>query len=277
MNRDTALPSRSTLPGSRPAISRGWTKHETGHPEPDRCSSCSLLDLPSELHLQLMSWLDFRDIQMLRATNSYFRHLPSDTQIARIRRDYVADLVSAEMKEVAESAANAASTPASNDTSSDDASQRLTCYSCLRHLLIHAFSRTQMTRRRGKGHADASKRFCVDCALRLHKWEPGISLSFSWGDAVYCRRCRGLVPLRNSPAEWAGTLGLCEGCQAVLGIPDWRQHEGEGTRGFWYEAKALLDRNFAEQRKGMQGERADMWETLRGEIASLRLSEKLEV
>ncbi|PGH11568.1 hypothetical protein AJ79_04826 [Helicocarpus griseus UAMH5409] len=243
----------------------------------------TLLDLPSELHLQLISWLDFRDLQMLRATNSYFRNLPSDVEIARVRRDYVADLVRAEMEEVSRSATNPSSTSLTHDFNNVDtvpvSPQRLTCYSCLRHLPIHAFSSTQTTRRRGKGHADASKRFCASCALRLHKWEPGVTLSFSWGEAVFCRRCRQLKPLHDNAAEWARIFGLCESCRTLLGIPDWHQHgEGEGVRGVWYGAKELLDNTFVGRERSVAvRDREDLWEELREKIAELKLSERLEV
>ncbi|PGH07496.1 hypothetical protein GX51_01797 [Blastomyces parvus] len=284
MNGTNILPSRSALiankSGNAQAQPQAQGRSQQGHPELKGRGSPSLLDLPSEIHLQLMSWLNFRDLQMLRATNSYFRNLPSDIEVARIRRDYVADLVRAETKEVAESAASASATFPSNsidDNGRSTSPQRLTCYSCLRYLPIHSFSTTQTTRRRGKGHADASKRFCVTCALRLRKWEPGITLSFSWGEAVYCRRCRNLMPLGESAAEWARIFGLCEGCRAVLGIPNWHQHEDGGAQAFWYGAKELLDRTFAERGRGRESERVDMWEELRKKIAVLRLSEELEV
>ncbi|KKZ66154.1 hypothetical protein EMCG_08110 [[Emmonsia] crescens] len=284
MHRHSTLPSNPALPVNKSGIGQGQAQAQSQqkprYQELKGSGLSSLLDLPSELHLQLMSWLNFRDLQMLRATNSYFRNLPSDAEVARIRRDYVADLVRAEMEEVAVSATNASSTSLSSDIDDDIESpslQRLTCYSCLRHLPIDSFSSTQTTRRRGKGHADASKRFCANCALRLHKWEPGITLSFSWGEAVYCRRCRELKPLRASAAEWARIFGLCEGCRTLLGIPDWHQHEGEGAQGFWYGAKELLDRTFAERGRGRESERVDMWEELREKIAELRLSEELEV
>ncbi|OJD13979.1 hypothetical protein AJ78_05639 [Emergomyces pasteurianus Ep9510] len=281
MNHDSDLPSMASPPTNRSGFVRTQVQgQQKPRPQEFEGSGSSFLGLPSELHLQLMSWLNFRDLQMLRATNSYFRYLPSDVEIARIRRDYVAELVRAEMEEVTESATNALSTFSSSNSSNDTKSptpQRLTCYSCLHHLPIHSFSSTQTTRRRGKGHADASKRFCANCALRLHKWQPGITLSFPWGEAVYCRRCRELKPLRDGAAEWARIFGLCEGCRALLGIPAWHQHEGEGAQGFWYGAKELLDRTFAERGRGRERERGDMWEELREKIAELRLSEELEI
>ncbi|EEH22052.1 hypothetical protein PABG_04263 [Paracoccidioides brasiliensis Pb03] len=250
-----------------------------GKPGDPKGCTLSLLDLPSELHIQLLSWLNFRDLQMLRATNSYFRNLPSEAEIARIRRSYLSDLARAEIEEVARSTTLTLSRFSANEADNKTkfiSPQRLTCYSCLRDLPIRAFSSTQTTRRRGKGHADAAKRFCADCALRLHKWEPGITLSFSWGEAVYCRRCRELKPLRENETEWARIFGLCEGCRTLLGIPDWHQHgEGEGAQGFWYGAKELLDRTFAERGRRI-GEKdiEDMWEELRAKIAELRLSEE---
>ncbi|OAX83087.1 hypothetical protein ACJ72_02558 [Emergomyces africanus] len=287
MNRHGILPSEPSAPVNKSGVVLAQDLAQQ-KAIPQRLKSSgppSLLDLPSELHLQLMSWLNFRDLQMLRATNSYFRNLPSDVEIARIRRDYVADLVCAEMEEVTESATNAPSTFGNNteyptcfrSLTHPPSPQSLTCYSCLRRLPIHSFSSTQTTRRRAKGHADASKRFCANCALRLHKWEPGITLSFTYGEAVYCRRCRELKILRKGAVEWARIFGLCEGCRALLGIPAWHQHEAEGAQGFWYGAKELLDRTFAERGRGRESESEDMWEELREKIAKLRLSEELEV
>ncbi|KAK2746286.1 hypothetical protein FQN55_005714 [Onygenales sp. PD_40] len=250
----------------------------------------SLLDLPSEIHLQIISWLNFRDLQMLRATSHYLRNLPSDAEIARIRRAFVASLVREEKEEATNSALHQT---APDDEEDDEAlsHQRLTCYSCLRCLPHYAFSSTQTTRRRGKGHADAAKRFCASCALRLHKWEPGITLSFPWGEAVYCRRCHGLKNSRPGATEWAKIFGLCESCRTLLGIPDWHLHgEGEGAQGFWYGAKELIDRTVAERRGARERERGlgrgkgeeqeggdeDVWEELKEKIKELRLSGELE-
>lgn len=230
----------------------------TSHPQH---ATLSLLDLPRELHIELLSFLDFRDLQMLRATNTYFRDLPSDTEIARIRAASVAVLHNQELEEY-------------SNTSDSEAFNYLNCYCCLRRRHIHHFTTTQTSRRRRKGHADCLKRFCADCALAKNKWEPGIMLTFNYGMVVYCRGCRKLKP--PPVAEKSRILGLCAECRRLAGIP----HPNvdpvfEPTHSFWYSAKDVVDRAFAELHDSGRPVTENTWASLSRQISALKLEGQL--
>lgn len=236
-----------TDPSSRihsPSSSLGPPSHDNTY----SYHQCGLNALPSELHLEILSYLNFRDLQMFRATNKYFRSLHSSGELAYFRSAYVRQLFEEEAAEVADSAvlhstdiydyphhSHHNSIYTSDDNEDDDSLSGaffLTCYTCLRTLYYTHFSSTQRTRRRSKGHADAMKRFCKDCGLRDHKWGPGALLEFPTGLEVYCRRCRQLNPCNasfsttlitgnssssSSNAEWSRLFGLCYECRMYAG------------------------------------------------------------
>lgn len=228
----------------------------------------SLMNLPSDLHVYLLSFLDFRTLQMLRATSIYFHELPTDAEIQRARTEYVRTLQRLEVEEVKQSIRDdgTTSSPPLNE-------QYLTCYTCFRRRPITAFTNTQITRRRTKGHADAYKRFCKDCAIREDKWEPGIILSFPDRETIYCRRCRNVgTPPRN---EWLRVFGLCEECRVRTGILDVHPPKEGVPAVAWYETRRLVDGLYGQYSHARVPVPEREWKKLEEELRALRLDEEL--
>ncbi|EEP81177.1 predicted protein [Uncinocarpus reesii 1704] len=227
-------------------------------------SAPSLIDLPTDIHVQLVSYLDFRDLQMLRATSTYFRSLFSESEITKARRDYIQALQQKEVDEVLMdqerklSVQTLGAVPENNEPD-----LRLTCYTCLRLLSTQNFADTQVMRRRRKGHADAWKRFCNECAIQENRWEPGITLSFQRRTMIYCRRCRAI---RRVPAnETLRTFGLCQDCCDDTGISRF-----EKSYIFdWYEAKMLIDRFFSRYNSSRVVVTEEDWLQLENELSKL--------
>ncbi|KAL1960475.1 hypothetical protein VTO42DRAFT_7774 [Malbranchea cinnamomea] len=194
--------------------------------------------LPCELHIHLISFLSFPDLQMLRATNTYFRNLPTETEIARARAEYVRVLRETEFNEVKGCTGMALENGNGSSAQNPQIDQYLTCYTCFRRRHENNFANTQITRRRTKGHADAHKRFCKDCAIRGNKWEPGITLSFPYGDVIYCRRCRDIKPPPHN--EWLKVFGLCEDCRVRTKVPDIHPAKEGITAALWYGTKEVF-------------------------------------
>jgi len=66
-------------------------------------------------------------------------------------------------------------------------------------------------KKRSKGHADAYKRFCIDCGIRRPRWQPGQFLKSEGGDIVLCRVCRTL----QTTDDAARGRGLCGSCAKI--------------------------------------------------------------
>jgi hypothetical protein len=217
----------------------------------------SLLDLPTDLHVLLLSYLDFPSLQMLRATCSYFHQLPSNLQIAAARDAYRQTLFEQEQLDP-------------NDK------QLLTCYTCFRRLPISHFACTQISRRRSPGHIDAHKRFCASCAIRDQRWEPGTILSFpphQRRSLVYCRRCRQVqLPPQN---EWLWVFGLCETCRQRTGVPDAHPAKEGVPALVWRETKMLLDRLYTRHGYARVPIPESEWEMLEHELAMMRVDQEL--
>ena len=234
----------------------------------DNPASPSLMNLPSELHVYLLSFLDFRALQMLRSASTYFHELPTDAEIARSRAQYVRTLQKLEVEEVKQAIRDdgTTSSPSLND-------QYLTCYTCFCRRPITSFTNTQITRRRTKGHADAYKRFCKDCAILGDKWEPGIILSFPDRDTIYCRRCRDVrTPPRN---EWLRVFGLCEECRVRTGILDVHPPKEGVPAVAWYETRRLVDGLYGQCSHGRVPVPEGEWKRLEEELRALRLDQEL--
>lgn len=235
----------------------------------------SLMDLPSDLHVQLLSHLEYPDLEMLRGTNSYFRHLPSDLDIAHSRSSYVQTLLQQEQQEVSY-AHSLSFSPDPNDVLAADTNNYfLRCYFCFRRKHISNFTGTQFTQRRSKGHADAGKRFCTSCGVRDRRWEPGTILSTPREQLVYCRRCRELKPL-SSASGWR-SFGFCEECALYLRLPrcghaTYQTQAEMEENGGWADAKAVFDYIYQVQRgKGSRDVVSEeAWAELRERISELR-------
>ncbi|PGH13993.1 hypothetical protein AJ80_06133 [Polytolypa hystricis UAMH7299] len=236
-----------TPPLSAESSSREDHQGNNGVDDESRLPGFSLLDLPSDLHIQLMlSCLDYRDLEMLRSTNTYFRNLLSGTEIRRIKTEYIKILVTKEKEEVANSPIRDCrehELEFEHEDEDEDTGQYLNCYSCLRCLPFTEFSSTQSSKRRRKGHTDAAKRFCKDCGMKGNRWELGTLLSFPTGRVVYCRQCRQLIRCPNP--EWAKLLGMCRSCRLRSEAGGWKHNGisyGDGADHVSYRAKEALDR-----------------------------------
>ncbi|TPX20203.1 hypothetical protein DIZ76_016091 [Coccidioides immitis] len=248
----------SSSPAIRAIDVPEYTKGRLSHDCP------SFLELPTDIHVQLASYLGYRDLQMLRATNTYFRSIYSDFQIAQSREEYIRTLLDQEVKEALmdrQRDFNLEVYGFSRDFGYHD--PRLTCYSCLRRLPEQDFADTQVTRRRRKGHADAYKRFCTECAIRGNKWEPGITLSFQGREMVYCRRCRSIrrIPVHD-PMKM---VGLCQECCDATGISDFHRSDILD----WYAGKILIERFFTRYSNSRVVIPEEDWLKLESELSEL--------
>lgn len=231
----------------------------------DASSRASLLNLPSDLHVTLLSYLDFPALEKLRATSTYFRTLPSDTEIKKCREAYVRELHSEEVEEMRRlshrqciRASTAGFSNLADDGDEDSFFAYLNCYSCFRSLHYTCFADTQLSRRRTKGHADAWKRFCTECAIKDNKWEPGSLLSFGGQIWLYCRRCHRLKNRPNS--QWFRLFDICQSCCEEEGIKDHKQPWAFD----WYPAKTMIERMYSREKCRRFQSPEDIW----GELLS---------
>lgn len=178
------------------------------------------LNLPPEIHLRIMSYLDFREIQFLRATKWYFYNFLSKADLARFRDDYVEILYQEELASVANALNPDEYRLIEDETDIDRETKKkhmnyLTCFSCFRILHTSHFAISQSTQRRRKGHIHAKKRFCEDCGVKKGKWQPGTELQFQshLTPKVYCIKCRmvRLAPIVHvyRPRVHHGICGVC--------------------------------------------------------------------
>lgn len=130
----------------------------------------SLLALPGELHLHILSLLDYKSFTKFRAITKYFRRLPSKEDIKASLSRY----------EYEESFADFYS-----------ARDFLPCYSCMRMLPEVAFVRKQIRFTRAFGHREYLKRNCFECGLRSD-WPVTNSETIRLPDGSwyhFCRQC----------------------------------------------------------------------------------------
>ena len=238
----------------------------------------SLSALPSDLHVQLVSYLDFRDLEMLRATNSYFRNLPTPGEIDRAKKAYISTLLELEVEEVRASKAHREAMPPNTDTYAyyyDHTNEYLTCYTCFRRRDITRFANTQATRRRTKGHADAYKRFCCDCAVRLGKWESGTIITLpDHRNEIFCRRCMTMQQLPRNTALWG--FGLCEDCRVRTGVVDVGPSICDGESSLVHtETAHLFHELYGEYRNARKPVPEEAWEALELDLQNLRADREL--
>lgn len=207
------------------------------------------LKLPPELHLRIMSYLDFREIQFLRATNSYFYKFLSTTDLARFRADYIEILYQEELDGVANSIKDDGFTSIYEEVDMDRKTKKrhfnyLTCFSCFRLRHYSHFAVSQCTQRRRKGHIHARKRFCEDCGVTKGIWQLGTELQFpsDLTRRVYCAKCK---MMRFAPSVHAYLRrvhqGLCGECLSELEV-DYTQDEiYEITADLAKEKKRMQD------------------------------------
>jgi hypothetical protein len=126
-----------------------------------------LLGLPSEIHLHILTLLDYTAFSFLRATNVYFYRLPSKDQIKAAMSSY----------ECEESLPDYYSTR-----------DFYPCYTCLRMLPEGAFEKKQIQFTRAFGHKEYRKRFCFECGLRS-QWGVSATEPIILPDGSHYRMC----------------------------------------------------------------------------------------
>lgn len=127
-----------------------------------------LLALPREIHLQILTLLDYTAFSRLRATNVYFYHLPSNDHIAAALSSY------------------------ENEESLPDyysARDFYPCYTCLRMLPEGAFDKKQIRFTRAFGHKEYRRRFCFECGLRS-QWKVSAAEPIILPDGSRYRLCQ---------------------------------------------------------------------------------------
>jgi hypothetical protein len=155
-----------------------------------------LLALPSEIHLQILTLLDYTAFTFLRATNVYFYRLPSKDQITAAMSSY----------EYEESLPDYYS-----------ARDFYPCYRCLRMLPEGAFDKKQIRFTRAFGHKEYRKRFCFECGLRS-QWGVSATEPIILPDGSQYRMCRKCYhgerqeDHEGNPSK-AYTEGLCTTCR----------------------------------------------------------------
>lgn len=234
----------------------------------DTMGNSPLAALPSDLHVQLVPYLDFRALQMLRATNSYYRNLPTPAEIDRAKKAYIQTLLAQEVQEVKRSKARR------NSNIVDYSDSFLTCYTCFRRRAITHFANTQASRRRSKGHADAYKRFCCDCAVRLGKWESGTIVTLPDGrNEIYCRRCMRMQQLPPNTMLWS--FRLCEDCRVRTGVMDVSQSKVGEPALVRTETGFLFDQLYRRYRNARKPVPEAGWKDLELDLRKLRVDREL--
>ena len=205
------LEASSSSPRGQPSKLCSEHEDEDGHP-------LTFPNLPPELQLEIMSHLNYRELQFLRATSSYFRNLLSPADITRFQKAYIELLFEQEVYAACYPLITSESPLLTDDNSFTPEIRRrheqfLTCFFCFRVRHISHFPASQSTRRRTKGHVDARKRFCDDCGVEKEKWHPGVKLQFPMSPRVYCLRCKQVKEVRYAwswrPREHPGLCAIC--------------------------------------------------------------------
>lgn len=129
----------------------------------------SLLTLPTELLLQILTNLPYPTFFLLKRTHPYFRDLitPSAFRSHVLTANHI-DLLASEPL-----------LP----------SNIYPCYICLRALPSSRFSLSSRKDDRAHAGSKALKRFCVDCGAKARVYFPGQQIEMDDGLAKICQHC----------------------------------------------------------------------------------------
>ncbi|KAM5475041.1 hypothetical protein MauCBS54593_001512 [Microsporum audouinii] len=161
--------------------------------------------LPPELHFYILEFLDHRDLQQLRCTNRYFKHLPSNRDKFLIRQRYVDDFFEEEKEEK-----EFEDVYLNNMWSERNIAVTLRCYFCFRRRHICMYADSQRIAKRKKGGEHGWKRYCVICGMKKKWWVLGTIHRLEWSIGIYCRLCYSFQIL---PYRRHCKAGLCEVCE----------------------------------------------------------------
>lgn len=92
------------------------------------------------------------------------------------------------------------------------------CNICLKLRARNAFADKQLRARRGKGHIESGRRFCLDCGCCHRMYQPGHFLMVGGQEEVLCAICRE----RCRYGRYCTYCRMCEPCaskQPPLPIP----------------------------------------------------------
>lgn len=82
------------------------------------------------------------------------------------------------------------------------------CSRCLKLRLRGAFADKQVKAKRGKGHAESDRRFCVDCGVRKGIYQPGQMIDINGITHFVCGLCRQLC----GSGLYCTLCGACQRC-----------------------------------------------------------------
>ena len=146
----------------------------------------SLLTLPTELLLQILTYLTYPTYILLQRTHPYFRDLITPSTL----RNHILT-------------ANQIDLLASEPLLPSDI---YPCYICLRALPSSRFSLSSRKDDRAHAGSKALKRFCVDCGAKARLYFPGQHIEMDDGVAKICQHCLKFV--RGGKIELGST---CKG------------------------------------------------------------------
>jgi hypothetical protein len=167
-------------------------------------SGARLLQLPAELHYEIVSWLNFQDRRNLRRSSVYFSHLIRQKELDAQREAYIQAAVDSEAAAAALGAPGRAHRPVLKE---------LFCSGCMVMRPTKMFERQQHK-------IEAKARLCARCEIKAFKWKDGAVACFNeitnpmpgyiTGSASktiqFCGSCR-----KSSPglASMSSSVGTC--------------------------------------------------------------------
>lgn len=146
-------------------------------------SAVTLFDLPLELHLKILSCLDYPTCLALSQANVFFRSIIT-VEKPSTSAQKVSFLCTAE------------NWPRYKD--------KFSCSRCLKLCPSGAFSDKQIKAKRGKGHAESDRRFCLKCGVKKRIYQPGEPVIVNRHTHYICALCWKLC----------GSGLFCLGCRA---------------------------------------------------------------
>ncbi|KAJ6050922.1 hypothetical protein N7460_001456, partial [Penicillium canescens] len=85
--------------------------------------------------------------------------------------------------------------------------QLFSCNMCMKLRPRNAFADKQLRARRGKGHIESDRRFCLDCGCRNKMYQPGQFFKVDGREEVLCAICRE----RCRYGQYCTYCCMCEG------------------------------------------------------------------
>jgi F-box domain len=170
-------------------------------------SPSPLLQLPTELIQHILNHLDFPSLENFRHTSHTCMGIPIATTVNRAEGEYALALLTKEQKDAAKryelwrtkvdphwrlrpDQPPQAATYTTNNIHVNELTraERLHCFTCYSFLDREQFTPSQRKGRRSYGHADAVRRFCIQCGFREKKWSPATLFKHGLLPCGVCRK-----------------------------------------------------------------------------------------